>query len=129
MLLSATREWPWGLVVLSDPVDSAPLPSSLADEAVVTTASTVVSRIQHGIDGEATATVAFDVAFDVASPALLRVHSGCLTVVSGRLRLGDAGDEQTQEAAVAAGDYRVQVFVDATDHPTQVVFVLDRLAQ
>ncbi len=125
MLLSATREWPWGLVVLGDPVDSAPLPSSLADEAVVTTASTVVSRIQHGIDGEATATVAFD----VASPALLRVHSGCLTVVSGRLRLGDAGDEQTQEAAVAAGDYRVQVFVDATDHPTHVVFVLDRVAQ
>ena len=119
MLLSVTRHWPWGLAVLSDPQDAAAVPTSFGDAAVVSTAQTVVSRIEHGDDGEATATVRLD-----APPGLLRVHSGHLTVTSGRLRLGDAGSEGTQEVALASGRYEVQVLVDDAEHPAEVHFVL-----
>lgn len=120
VLLSATREWPWGLAVVGDPADRAPVPSTFDTNLVVGSDSTVVGRIQHAVDGAATATVTLN----EVSPCLTLVHTGALTIISGRLRLGDAANEETDVCELPTGIYVLRVFMDETEHPTRVHFVL-----
>lgn len=120
MLLSSTREWPWGVVVLGDPADATEVPTSFGNQSAVATESTVVSRIQHGVDGPATATVSVD----ADSPKTALVHSGVLRLSSGRLRLGDAASEDVDEADLTPGNYTINVFVDDAEHPAHVHFAL-----
>jgi hypothetical protein len=122
VLLSSTREWPWGLVVLGDPDDLSELPTTLGDAVAVATAGTIACRIQHAVDGVATAAATLD---STGEPEGLRLaYEGELELPSGRLRLGDAGSESTEEARLTPGRYGVRVFVDEPEHPTQVRFTL-----
>jgi hypothetical protein len=123
VLLSSTREWPWGLVVLGDPDDCSVLPTTLGGAVAVATARTIACRIQHAVDGVATAAATLDSADGLKGLRL--AYEGRLELPSGRLRLGDAGNESTEEAQVPPGPYEVRVFVDEPDHPTQVSFVLN----
>jgi hypothetical protein len=124
VLLSSTREWPWGLVVLGDPDDRSELPTTLGDQVAVATSGTIVCRIQHAVDGAATAAAICDSTHEMEGLRL--VYERRLEAQSGRLRLGDAGNESTEEAHVTPGRYTVRVFVDEPEHPTQVRFVLGR---
>jgi len=56
-LLSRTREWPWGLAVLTDPGSSEELPTVLDENGVAAGRSIVAVRVQHQVDGEAVAEV------------------------------------------------------------------------
>jgi hypothetical protein len=121
MLLSHSRDWPWGLVVCGDPDDREPVPTQFGDARAVSTRGTIVALIQHAVDGEATATVALG-----AVPSELAVvHTTSLTVTSGRLLLTDAGREQQQECSVPPGKYRVSVHADGSGHPAAVHFSLE----
>lgn len=114
------REWPWGLVVLGDPNDTDAVPASLDSNGVARTCSTVVARIQHGVDGPAVASVAMD-----SEPGgLILVHAGSMVLPGGRLRLGDAAAEQVEEAELPAGEYAVRVLIDELEHPFRVHFAL-----
>ncbi len=119
-----TRPWPWGLTVLSDPDDRSVVPTTLGAEAVVRGEGTVVCRVLHAVDGEATATATLDTV--TAEAQMLLVHHGPLELTSGLLRLGDAANEEAVECAVVPGPYIVRVLVNALDHPTQVLFALTR---
>jgi hypothetical protein len=122
VLLSSTREWPWGLVVFGDPNDHSQLPTALGEEVAVSTVGTIACRILHAVDGRATATALLD---SVQEPnGLLLAYETRLELPSGRLRLGDAGNEVTEEAQVAPGRYAVRVFVDEPKHPSDVRFEL-----
>jgi hypothetical protein len=89
---------------------------------VVGSASTVISRIQHAVDGAAIATVTLN----EVPGSLTLVHTGALTIFSGRLRVGDAANEETDACELPAGTYELRVFMDETEHPTRVHFVLSR---
>lgn len=120
MLLSSTRAWPWGLAVLGDPDDRSPIPTSLGPEAVVAGQATVVCRILHAIDGEATATATLNQ--DADASRMFLAYEGPLELTSGLLRLGDAANEEAVECHVPAGRYTVRVFHDEFDHPNEVLF-------
>ena len=119
-----TRAWPWGLAVLGDPDDRNAVPRTMGAEAVVAGEGTVVCRILHAIDGEATATATLDHGADASH--MLLVHEGPLELTSGLLRLGDAANEEAVECHVVPGRYTVRVFIDEFDHPTEVLFALTR---
>jgi hypothetical protein len=112
------------LVLLGDPDDRSPLPTTLGGEAVVASDATLVCRIQHAVDGEATAAASLGTNDDASGMVL--VHEGLLALPSGRLRLGDAANEAAEETQLAPGRYGVCVFVDELEHPTQVIFALSR---
>lgn len=105
MLLSATREWPWGLAVVGDPADPAPVPSTFDTNLVVGSASTVISRIQHAVDGAAIATVTLN----EVPRSLTLVHTGALTMFSGRLRLSDAANEETDACELPTSTYELRL--------------------
>ena len=120
LLLTVTREWPWGLVVFGDPTDTEALPTTLNDAGIAAGARTVVSRVLHAIDGPATA----EVTVDEPEPVdLHQVHRGRVHS-NGELRLGDAAGERTEDCAIDPGDYVVGVYVDDEQHPTRVRFAL-----
>lgn len=56
-LLAVTREWPWGLAVLTDAGSSDPVPTDLDMHSIATAGSVVAASIQHAVDGEAVAEV------------------------------------------------------------------------
>lgn len=103
----STREWPWGLVVLGDPDDRSQLPTALGEEVAVATAGTIACRILHAVNGRATAAALLDSARETGG--LLLAYEAQLALPTGRLRLGDAGNEVTEEAQVAPGRYTVRV--------------------
>lgn len=125
MLIEVAREWPWGLVVLGDPHDREALPSSLSPEGVARTQATIAAKIQHAIDGPATASV--DVGTEPSG--LLLTYSGEVRLATGDLRLADAANEESQNAVVAPGLYEVRVLVDELEHPCRVHFALRLLGK
>jgi hypothetical protein len=120
VLMTVQREWPWGLVVFGDPQDRDALPTSLGPNGIARTAATIVTCIQHAVDGPATASVSMG----PEPSGLLLIHEGELHLLVGRLRLADAAAEESHEVAVAAGKYEVRVLMDEREQPSKVHFAL-----
>lgn len=57
---------------------------------------------------------------------MLLVHEGPLELRSGLLRLGDAANDEAVECHVVPARYTGRVFIDESDHPTEVLFALTR---
>jgi hypothetical protein len=121
-LLKVNREWPWGLVYLTDFDSREELSSSRIDNSVVLGCcrTTLVSRILHEVDGEAVA----EVWLNVTPEGLDCVYDASLSTPSGRLLMGDAVMNESVVTSVAAIEWRAQVYVDNEQHPQRVVVVL-----
>jgi hypothetical protein len=117
VLISSRREWPWGLVLISDSTSKELLPGEMGSAVVVGVSTALVSKILHAVDGEATA----EVWLERRPEALECVYQGDLTIPSGVLQLSDAACERIVSASVEPGTRPVQVYVDSGVHPERVV--------
>jgi hypothetical protein len=99
LLVSSQRGRPWGLVLLSDADSRELVPTTMEGACAVGVGTAVVCRSIHGQEGEALAEVLLN-----SEPSDLQlVYDAEITVPSGTLRLGDAGDEETVSVAVDPG--------------------------
>lgn len=119
-LIRMERPWPWGLVILTDVKSRELLPETMDTSIAVGVGTAVVCRILHAVDGVAVA----EVTRDSEPPGLPMVYDAPITFPSGELRLGDAANEETEQATVDPGPWRVRVFVDDVQHPERVVMAL-----
>ena len=114
------RAWRWGLVLLTDAESRELLPTETGSDAVVGCETAMVCRIRHAVDGSALA----EVCRDFTPSGLVVVHSLTIFFPSAGMRLGDAGGELVEEAAVAEGPWLASVYVDEIEHPEDVVISL-----
>lgn len=117
-LLAVSREWPWGLVVLTDPGSSDPVPTDLDMHGIAAARSVVAASIQHAVDGEAVAEV-----WKGQPPGHRAcIYEGEFVTVCGVVILGDAGYEQHAPADVGEATHQLRVFVDDITPPSRVAF-------
>jgi len=120
-VIQCERAWPWGLAAVGDPNDRERVPTEFGDAQVLATAGTVVIRIQHEADGEATV----EVVLGDPPDGLTLVHRGSLSLSSGELVVTDARREQESMVQVVPGRYEVGVWVDEPPDPAIVVVALN----
>jgi hypothetical protein len=121
-VVRSRQEWPWGLVLIGDPADQEPLPSTFGDADVISTKATIICKILHQVDGEATVEVMLDGA---ERGDLVLVYEGNLALVSGEVVVTDAARERAEVGVVPPGDYRVRVWVSERGSPALVAVGLN----
>jgi hypothetical protein len=119
-VVQCQRLWPWGIAVVGDPDDHEPVPTEFGESALLATNGSVIFRIQHEIDGNATV----EVTLGDPADGLTLIHEGKMSLPAGDLLVSDAGREQQSLAHVPPGRYRLRVWVDEQPEPTQVVIAL-----
>lgn len=123
-LLSITRDWPWGLTVVTDPGSSSAVPTRLDSNGVAASRDVVAVGIQHEIDGEAVA----EVWVGQLAEDLNCIYDGEFATVVGAVILGDAAYEDHAPAEIGEGAHRLRVLVDEPGSPERVVFEFTRRA-
>ena len=106
--------------MVGDPDDREPVPTEFGQAAVLATNGSVIFKIQHEFDGEATV----DVILGDPVDGLTLIYEGTMSLPAGDLLVSDAGREQQTLAQVAPGRYGVRVWVDEQPDPSQVVIAL-----
>lgn len=122
LLLAVTREWPWGLAVVTDPGSSEPVPETLDARGIAAGTSVVAVSIQHSIDGEAVA----EIWRGQPAEDLVCTYEGEFVTVCGAVILGDAAYERHSPVEVGEGSHRLRVLVREPDSPSRVVFAFGR---
>ena len=81
------------------------------------------AKILHEVDGEALV----ELTLGIPDPTgLHEVFEGPLTLSSGQVVVGDAGNEVTDTLSIDPGPYVAQVLVDDVEFPTRMVIGLRR---
>ncbi|WP_141846865.1 hypothetical protein [Lapillicoccus jejuensis] len=119
-VLLVRRDWPWGLTVMGDPSSREQVPSLLDDRGVAAARSIVVARIQHEVDGEATA----EVWVGRCPDELTCVYEGEFVTASGVVTLADAAHDDAKQLDATVGRYALRVLVEEVEFPERVVFEL-----
>jgi hypothetical protein len=118
LVLRCRRRWPWGVVIIADAdARGSQMPGALGGQLAAGTSQVVVCGIIHAIDGEGTA----EVVIGGAAEGLQGVYDSMLDVPSGRIELGDAAREIVETAEIAAGIWRIRIYVDDVGEPERVV--------
>jgi hypothetical protein len=119
-LLSSTRAWPWGLVIISDPRSRSELPAHLDERGVAAAVDAVAVGIQHEVDGEAVAEI-----WVGSHTADLRcIYDEEFTTSHGAVVLGAADDSWCASARIGEGTHRLRILVDKVGDPELVLFEL-----
>lgn len=114
--------FPWGLLVVTDDSSTDEIPAWTSDADVVTaTASTVVVRVVHDQEGTAEVTVLEGESQDTN----LIVFDGVIEVPSGRLRVGDALNDQTLIVPVQPGIHALRIRVNRLLEASQISIDID----
>jgi hypothetical protein len=100
-VVQCQRPWPWGVAVVGDPDDREPVPTEFGEAAILATNGSVIFKIQHEVDGEATV----DVILGDPVDGLTLIHEGTMSLPAGDLLVSDAGREQQTLAHVAASGF------------------------
>ena len=117
-LLSSTRGWPWGLVVVWDARSHSELTSRLDEYGVAASIDAVAVGIQHEVDGDAVAEVW--VGTHVAD--LPCVYDDEFVTSGDAVLLGVADTSWHAPAEIGAGRHRLRVLVDEVSSPQSVLF-------
>jgi hypothetical protein len=118
-----TREWPWGIVMWSDPASNEPPPESFDEAGVAAARTVIVGPILHEVDGSATAE-----AWLGEPPATcLCIYDAALDLSTGRLAVSDAAMDDVNEAQLPVGTYRARLCVDDAEFPELSVLYLRRV--
>jgi hypothetical protein len=90
--LEGADGWPWGLVVLADPVASAEPSDDYNDLEVAAAPSIVLVRVLHGQEGKAKAVLS---RHPLTKPRIC-AYEGTFETVSGLVSMSDAANEDVQ---------------------------------
>lgn len=95
----------------------------MGPDGVVSAGTAFAASIQHEVDGEALV----EVIMGTPDPrGLHEVFEGPLTLVSGHIVVGDAGNEATESLVLDPGLYVARVLVDDPEVRTRMVIGLRR---
>lgn len=118
-MLLVRRAWPWGLTLIADPSSTEQVPT-LDDRGIAAARSIVAVRIQHEVDGEATA----EVWVGHCPDELTCAYEGEFVTTSGVVILADAGHDHPERLDATVGRYALRVLVDEIGAPERVLFEL-----
>ena len=121
-ILSVTREWPWGLALVTDPGSSEPVPTELDANGVAAGRSVVAASIRHAVDGSALA----EVWIGSPSEQLQCAYEGEFITVCGAVIVGDAAYERHDPVEIGEGSHRLRILMSEIGSPDRVVFAFSR---
>ena len=114
--------FPWGLLLVTDDSSSDEIPPWASDADVVTaTPTAVVVRVVHEQEGTAEVVVREGESQDMG----LIVFDGVIEVPSGRLRVGDALNDQKLIVSVQPGPHLLRVSVNRPVEASEVSIEID----
>lgn len=117
MLVETTREWPHGLVLLTDPASNEDVPQQLDPRGVAAGRTVLAASILHAEDGAACAQVWVGPALD----NLLCVFEGEFETSSGAVVVSDTAYALHTPAHVGEGIHWLRVLIDEEPSPSRVV--------
>ena len=118
MLVETTREWPNGLVLLTDPASGEDVPHLFDPRGVAAGRTVVAAPILHGADGAACAQVWVGRVLDNLSC----VFKGEFETSSGAVIVSDTSYALHTPAHVGEGIHGLRILVEEEPSPTRVVF-------
>ena len=114
-------DFPWGVLLVTDPGSSELIPDwSSPDEMVTAAQSALVVRVRHADEGSVAVRV-LDAQPETAGEL---VFDGILQVSSGSLRVSDALGDAFVDVPTPFGSVPVRLFADEVSEATKIVVVV-----